>query len=396
LAPPLPTAFVSYSRDDKEFARKLAADLKAARAPVWLDQLDIPPGRPWDIEVEDALTASPRMLVILSPSSAKSSPVRNEISFAQESGKTIIPVLYKDCVVPLQLRRIQYIDFRTDYGCALETLLTHLAIPADAEKVTRDETADEAEREAERLTQAEQHRAEHDAEMQLLRDESERLKREAEALRTEAAERQVRDAEMQRLKEESERLRQEADRLRKEAAEREAAEAKSREAVEPQRTRAPERIPAPEPPVTVPKPAKANPWNSAAPILAPAKEVPPELPKTVQANSSAPWKPPAAPTSPAQPWKPAPATAKPERLPYEVLLDDINNHPARMVGRGLKGLGLGVLYIAGIALFGFLIFVGYRLVTGGLGLLTSGSYLAGLGLLAAGALILIVINKLNR
>ena len=79
-----------------------------------------------------------------------------------------------------------------------------------------------------------------------------------------------------------------------------------------------------------------------------------------------------------------------------MLLDDIKNHPARMVGKGLKGLGLGVLYIAGIALFGFLIFVGYRLVTGGLGLLTSGSYLAGLGLLAAGALILIVINKLNR
>ena len=49
------TDFISYSRDDSEFDLRLAQDLKAAGANVWLDQLDIKPGRPWDNAIEDAL-----------------------------------------------------------------------------------------------------------------------------------------------------------------------------------------------------------------------------------------------------------------------------------------------------------------------------------------------------
>lgn len=36
-------------------ALRVTADLKQAGANVWLDQLDIPPGRQWDREVEQAL-----------------------------------------------------------------------------------------------------------------------------------------------------------------------------------------------------------------------------------------------------------------------------------------------------------------------------------------------------
>jgi hypothetical protein len=62
-----PAAFFSYSRDDFGFALRLAEDLKAARANVWMDQLDIKPGMPWDPAVESAVTDCPQMLVILSP-----------------------------------------------------------------------------------------------------------------------------------------------------------------------------------------------------------------------------------------------------------------------------------------------------------------------------------------
>ena len=51
-------AFVSYAREDAAFALRLAADLKAHGAHVWIDQLDIRPGRQWDSEVEKALTAA--------------------------------------------------------------------------------------------------------------------------------------------------------------------------------------------------------------------------------------------------------------------------------------------------------------------------------------------------
>ena len=39
-----PAAFFSYCRDDSDFALRLAEDLKATGAAVWIDQLDIEPG----------------------------------------------------------------------------------------------------------------------------------------------------------------------------------------------------------------------------------------------------------------------------------------------------------------------------------------------------------------
>jgi hypothetical protein len=131
-ANPAPAAFISYSRDDSEFALRLAQDLKAAGAAVWLDQLDIDAGQLWDNAVEDALIASPRMLLILSPGSARSNNVRNEISFALEQGKVVLPILYRDCTVPLQLQRANRIDFRADYAQGLAALLTALHVPHTA------------------------------------------------------------------------------------------------------------------------------------------------------------------------------------------------------------------------------------------------------------------------
>ena len=99
-------AFISYSRQDSEFALRLAEDLKAAGANVWLDQLDIAPGERWDRAVEKALQRCQRMLVILSPASVESDDVMDEVSFALEGAKTIIPILFKDCPIPFRLRRV--------------------------------------------------------------------------------------------------------------------------------------------------------------------------------------------------------------------------------------------------------------------------------------------------
>jgi hypothetical protein len=153
-----PTAFFSYSREDSEFAIRLAEDLKAAGAVVWIDQLDIEPGKEWDNAIEDAVTQCPRMLLILTAASVKSKKVRNEIAFALDEGKTIIPVLYQDCVVPLQLRRIQHVDFRTDYARGLKALLKTLAVEQQAAA----EKGGLEQQERERLAAAEQARLEAD------------------------------------------------------------------------------------------------------------------------------------------------------------------------------------------------------------------------------------------
>ena len=120
-------AFLSYSREDKEFVRRLGGDLKAAGANVWLDQLDIVPGDLWDRSIEDALNECPRMLVVLSPASVNSRNVMDEVGFALETNKRLIPIVYRECKVPFRLSRIQQVDFRNDYDLALQALLLAIA-----------------------------------------------------------------------------------------------------------------------------------------------------------------------------------------------------------------------------------------------------------------------------
>lgn len=115
--------FFSYSRTDSEFVLKLAKDLRNAGVQIWLDQLDIKGGSHWDSAIETALNSSPNLIAVLSSESVKSNNVMDEISFALESGKTVIPVLLQECNVPFRLRRLQRIDFTGDYQTALNQLL---------------------------------------------------------------------------------------------------------------------------------------------------------------------------------------------------------------------------------------------------------------------------------
>ncbi len=127
-----PPAFFSYSREDSAFALRLAGDLKAAGADVWLDQLDIKPGQRWDRAVEEALGQCVRMLVVLTPAAVDSTNVMDEVSFALEERKTIIPIVHRDCAIPFRLRRLQHLDFRQDYTRALNELVRTLVSGPDA------------------------------------------------------------------------------------------------------------------------------------------------------------------------------------------------------------------------------------------------------------------------
>lgn len=105
------STFISYSRADSSFAVRLAKNLKSAGFDVWLDQLDIPTGARWDDEVETALEACKTFMIILSPESLESQNVKDEIGYAIDSGKEILPVKIKSGEIPFRLRRFQYVDF---------------------------------------------------------------------------------------------------------------------------------------------------------------------------------------------------------------------------------------------------------------------------------------------
>ena len=121
-----PPAFISYAREDSDFVRRLAADLKDAGANVWLDELDIRPGKKWDREVELALTQCRELLVILSVASVASDNVMDEVTYALDEQRTVIPVIASDCQMPYRLRRLQHLDFRKDYQLGLKALLREL------------------------------------------------------------------------------------------------------------------------------------------------------------------------------------------------------------------------------------------------------------------------------
>lgn len=105
--------FISYSRVNKDFALKLAKELRVSDFPIWFDQLDIPTGVRWDDEVQKALERSEIFMIIMTPASITSENVKDEIGYAIDQKKHILPIMLESCDVPLRLRRFQYVDFTT-------------------------------------------------------------------------------------------------------------------------------------------------------------------------------------------------------------------------------------------------------------------------------------------
>ena len=127
---PIRLAFFSYVHEDAEFALRLAKDLRAAGAAVWIDRLDIKVGQYRDRAVEEALAECPQLLLILSPNSVDSPKVMSEVSFALEQGKTILPVIHHECKIPFRLRCLQNVDLTLNYDEGLGRLLEALEVAA--------------------------------------------------------------------------------------------------------------------------------------------------------------------------------------------------------------------------------------------------------------------------
>lgn len=118
--------FLSYSRVDGEIASRLATDLEYAGADVWFDRDDIRLGSVWEKEIENALTACDCLLFLASCSSVASNKAMNEVHFAIEEKKLVLPIKIDDCKIPLGISRLHYIDFSAGYPTGLQALLREL------------------------------------------------------------------------------------------------------------------------------------------------------------------------------------------------------------------------------------------------------------------------------
>lgn len=128
--------FVSYSHDDSDFADRLVAQLVRHRVQVWIDKWELRVGDSLTQRIQSALTDASALLVLLSPSSVKSSWVEREITSGlvrelEERRVVLLPVLVADCQIPLFLRDKFYADFRTDFDEGLTRLLAGISSVAN-------------------------------------------------------------------------------------------------------------------------------------------------------------------------------------------------------------------------------------------------------------------------
>ncbi|HEY9151983.1 MAG TPA: TIR domain-containing protein, partial [Anaerolineales bacterium] len=88
--------FVSYSRKDKLFVRKLVAGLEASDVKVWVDWEGIPPSADWMAEITEAVQGSNAFICVISPDWLASKVCAQEYNLGIQNNKKLIPVLYRE------------------------------------------------------------------------------------------------------------------------------------------------------------------------------------------------------------------------------------------------------------------------------------------------------------
>lgn len=85
--------FISYSRRDIEFVRKLQAGLAAHERTSWVDWEGIPPSAKWMDTLRAAIESSQAFVFVISPHSVASEVCRAELDHAESANKRIVPVV---------------------------------------------------------------------------------------------------------------------------------------------------------------------------------------------------------------------------------------------------------------------------------------------------------------
>ncbi len=124
--------FISYSRIDKDFVKKLFDRFKSEQLDPWLDSDDLTPAGFWRQEVMVAIQACNDFLFCISPTSCLSPECSRELEHALALEKRIIPLVVmptpKDLVHP-GLREINWLFFDKEFDAPFKQLLEVLEAP---------------------------------------------------------------------------------------------------------------------------------------------------------------------------------------------------------------------------------------------------------------------------
>jgi hypothetical protein len=127
------SVFISYSRSDSVFVSDLANWLREAGCTVWQDTSGLRGGQTWASGIDQAVRVSEVFIVVLSPASSTSEWVRKETLLAMKVHKPIVPILFRDTEVPVQLVDLQFVDFRGERKEARQKLFEAISTVMGAE-----------------------------------------------------------------------------------------------------------------------------------------------------------------------------------------------------------------------------------------------------------------------
>ena len=83
--------FISYSRKDKQFVRRLDEELKRRNRQAWVDWEGIPPGDKWEKTIYGAIESTHTFIFVLTPDSIASEICGKEIAHAAANNKGANP-----------------------------------------------------------------------------------------------------------------------------------------------------------------------------------------------------------------------------------------------------------------------------------------------------------------
>ncbi len=131
--------FMSYSRRDTEFVRRLADSISGRGKEVWLDTEGIADGEVFPEAIKRAIEQSDAFLFVITPASVASSYCENEVEYAREMQKRIVPVLrdpVEDGELPVEIRDRNWVPFTDDtqFNPSLERLVKALDTDLEAAK----------------------------------------------------------------------------------------------------------------------------------------------------------------------------------------------------------------------------------------------------------------------
>src|SRR5665213_2246515 len=123
--------FVSYSRQDSEFADRLSTALDARRKQAWLDVERIADAEVFPEAIRRAIESAEAFLFVITPDAVQSSYCEQEVAYAVALGKRIVPVLRRptpDALIPDEIRDRNWIAFtdETEFDDSMDRVVSAL------------------------------------------------------------------------------------------------------------------------------------------------------------------------------------------------------------------------------------------------------------------------------